>query len=45
MKKQTFVVEITSPEFDKAISVNEVVRAMDSGMGFPDWRIEVKEVE
>lgn len=45
MKKQTFVVEITTPEFDKSISINEVIRAVDSGMGFPDWRIDVKEVE
>ena len=45
MKKQTFVVEITSPEFDKIISIDDVMSAVDGGLGFPDWRIEVKEVE
>ena len=45
MKKQTFVVEITYPEFDKEVSIDDVMRAVDGGMGFPDWKIDVKEVD
>lgn len=43
MKKQTFIVEITTPDFDKPIKDYEVLASLDSGFNFPDWKIEVRE--
>ena len=43
MKKQTFVVEITTPQGDAPIKDFEVLAAVDSGFNFPDWKIEVTE--
>jgi hypothetical protein len=43
MKTQTFIVEITTPKFDKPIKDYEILAALDSGLGFPDWKITAKE--
>lgn len=43
MKTQRFVVEITTPKSDSPIKDYEVLAAIDSGFGFPDWKIEAKE--
>lgn len=43
MKKQTFIVEITTPKSDTPIKDYEVLASLDSGFNFPDWKIEVKE--
>ena len=45
MKKQTFLVKVTSPDMDAALKSYEVLAALDSGFNFPDWDIEVTEEE
>jgi hypothetical protein len=43
MKKQTFIVEITTPKGDEPIKDYEILAAIDSGFGFPDWKITAEE--
>jgi hypothetical protein len=43
MKTQRFVVEITTPKSDSPIKDYEILAAIDSGFGFPDWKITAEE--
>lgn len=43
MKTYRFFVEITIPEFEKPITTENVIGALDEGFNFPDWRIDAKE--
>lgn len=43
MKTQRFVVEITTPKSDSPIKDYELLAAVDSGFGFPDWKITAEE--
>ena len=43
VKTQRFVVEITTPKSDSPIKDYELLAAVDSGFGFPDWKITAEE--
>lgn len=45
MKKQRFVVDIFLPMNDDKVKVDKILSAIDRGLGYPDWRIDVKEVK